>query len=62
MSRWGMLLLLLVITQAGFGQSRKRVSELGIRIGVIPAGKLNAITDVPGLKVGQVTLIRGDSV
>ena len=62
MSRWGMLLLLLVITQAGYGQSRKRVSELGIRIGVIPAGKLNAITDVPGLKVGQVTLIRGDSV
>jgi D-aminopeptidase len=40
----------------------KRTRDLGIRIGVMSTGKLNAITDVPGVKVGQTTLIKGDSV
>src|SRR5687767_11501896 len=40
----------------------KRPRELGIRIGVLPAGKFNAITDVPGVKIGHTTIIRGDSV
>ena len=35
---------------------------LGLEIGVIPPGKWNAITDLPGVKVGQVTLVEGDSV
>jgi D-aminopeptidase len=34
--------------------------ELGIRIGVLPAGPLGAITDVPGVRVGHATLISGD--
>ncbi|HEX2141714.1 MAG TPA: P1 family peptidase, partial [Candidatus Limnocylindria bacterium] len=34
--------------------------ELGIRIGLLPAGPLGAITDVPGLRVGHATLISGD--
>jgi len=45
-----------------YSQSRGRVSDYKIKIGVLPKGKLNAITDIPGLKVGQVTLIKGDSV
>lgn len=34
----------------------KRARDFGIRIGVLPCGPLNAITDVPGILVGQVTL------
>ena len=34
----------------------------GIDIGVLQPGDLNAITDVPGVQVGQKTLIRGDDV
>ncbi|MGZ9226442.1 MAG: DmpA family aminopeptidase [Anaerolineales bacterium] len=41
---------------------RKRVRELGISPGILPVGKLNAITDVSGVKVGHVTLLEGDEV
>jgi D-aminopeptidase len=41
---------------------RPRARELGIRPGSFDAGPLNAITDVPDLRVGQVTLIEGDRV
>lgn len=41
---------------------RNRVADYGIRIGVMQPGKLNAITDVPGVKVGQVTISKADSV
>ncbi len=34
-----------------------RLRDLGIRIGTFPTGPLNAITDVPGVLVGQTTLI-----
>ena len=40
----------------------KRLRDIGVHIGVLPTGKLNAITDVPGVKVGHSTLIKGDSV
>jgi D-aminopeptidase len=39
-----------------------RARELGIDIGRLPSGPENAITDVPGVKVGHTTLIEGDSV
>jgi D-aminopeptidase len=39
---------------------RQRARELGIVIGRYQPGPLNAITDVAGVKVGQVTLNRGD--
>lgn len=51
---------ILIFTTA-FSQT-KRVAEYGIKIGVLPSGKLNAITDVAGVKVGQRTLISGDDV
>jgi D-aminopeptidase len=41
---------------------RPRARELGIRIGTLPTGELNAITDVPGVRVGHTTLVEGDSV
>ncbi|MDX1940944.1 MAG: P1 family peptidase [Saprospiraceae bacterium] len=41
---------------------KSRPRALGIKIGVLPTGANNAITDVAGVKVGQVTLVQGDSV
>jgi D-aminopeptidase len=37
-----------------------RTRDLGIRIGQGRAGPLDAITDVPGVRVGHTTLIEGD--
>lgn len=42
------------------GEKRVRARSLGIRIGTLETGPLNAITDVPGVRVGQTTLISGD--
>ncbi len=41
---------------------RPRARDLGIVVGVLPTGPGNAITDVAGVRVGQTTLIRGDSI
>jgi D-aminopeptidase len=43
-------------------QSRPRARELGVAPGVFPPGPLNAITDVTGVLVGQVTVMDGDSL
>ncbi len=58
------VLLLLTALTATFAhaQDRPRIRALGVRIGVLPTGPLNAITDVPGVRVGQVTIIRGENV
>ena len=40
----------------------QRLRDHGIEIGVIPTGSWNAITDVPGVRVGQVTLEAADSI
>ncbi len=43
-------------------QKKKRARDYGVKIGVMTTGKLNSITDVAGVKVGQTTLIKGDSI
>ena len=43
-------------------EQRPRMREFGIKTGILSPGPLNAITDVSGVKVGQVTLIEGDSI
>jgi D-aminopeptidase len=40
----------------------KDLRAYGIAIGVLHPGALNAITDVPGVKVGQTTLIEGNDI
>ena len=55
-----LLVILLLISTQLFAQKRPR--ELGIKIGVLPTGNLNAITDVAGVKVGQVTLVEGKDI
>jgi D-aminopeptidase len=37
-----------------------RLRELGLSIGTLPTGPLNAITDVPGVRVGHVTVRRDE--
>jgi D-aminopeptidase len=59
------LILLIMISLSGSlanMQNRPRARELGVSVGVIPTGTLNAITDVDGVLVGHTTIIRGDNV
>ena len=42
--------------------ARPRASEIGLKVGILPTGPLNAITDVAGVEVGQTTIIRGDNI
>ncbi|HEU4400708.1 MAG TPA: P1 family peptidase [Candidatus Polarisedimenticolia bacterium] len=42
------------------GGARRRLRDLGIVVGRMAPGPLDAITDVRGVRVGQVTLNRGD--
>src|SRR5262245_54209910 len=48
------------MTMQGAQQPRRRARSLGIRIGNYPTGRFNAITDVPGVRVGHATIVRGD--
>jgi D-aminopeptidase len=41
---------------------RPRARDLGIAPGTFTPGPLNAITDVAGVRVGQVTIVEGDTV
>lgn len=43
-------------------EQRPRARELGVIVGVLAPGPLNAITDVTGVAVGHATLIRGEEV
>ena len=40
--------------------NRPRIRDYGIIVGTLPPGEYNAITDVPGVQVGHLTLIKGD--
>jgi len=60
------LIVLFAISAFGLAwassEQRPRLREFGIKTGILSPGPLNAITDVPGVKVGQVTLIKGDNI
>lgn len=43
-------------------EARKSARELGLAVGVFSPGPGNAITDVDGVRVGHVTIVRGDTV
>src|SRR5688500_10476077 len=42
--------------------TRPRARETGLKIGILPTGALNSITDVAGVRVGHATVIRGENV
>ena len=48
--------------QSTLDASRARARDLGVAPGVFAPGTRNAITDVPGVRVGQSSLHEGDSV
>jgi D-aminopeptidase len=60
-----MLLILFVcgLSVPGIAQvKRPRAREVGLQTGILPTGALNAITDVPGVRVGHTAIIRGDNI
>ncbi len=42
--------------------ARPRATDLGLKVGILLTGPLDAITDVAGVKVGHTTIIRGDNI
>ena len=51
-----------LIAMAMVAQQHKTLREWGFPTGIFETGQYNAITDVPGVTVGHVTLIEGDSI
>src|SRR5205809_2377198 len=51
-----------IVAQNTTSNGRPRASDLGLKLGILPTGPLNAITDVAGVEVGHTTIIRGDDV
>ncbi len=60
MKHIALFLVCLIFSRALMSQNRAR--DLGIKMGVLNPGKLNAITDVSGVKVGHNTIISGSDV
>lgn len=62
------LILMAVLFTAAHAQPtmskeiRPRARETGLKIGILPTGTLNAITDVTGVGVGHSTIIRGENI
>jgi D-aminopeptidase len=55
-----LILLTALLLSAPAAATRAR--DIGIAPGPLPTGALNAITDVPGVAVGQVTIDRGETI
>lgn len=61
MKKISVFILILFLSVILFAKN-ERARDHGIEIGVFKTGKYNAITDVPGVKVGHTTLIEGDNI
>jgi D-aminopeptidase len=58
-----MVLCLACMSLPAFSEeTRPRAREIGLQVGVLPTGPLNAITDVAGVKVGHTTIVRGENI
>lgn len=55
-------LIVLFTASISFAQTRPRVREAGLKIGILPTGKQNSITDVEGVLVGHSTIIQGENI
>ena len=56
------VILLIGLSPARADPPRPRLRDWGVTVGTLPPGPLNAITDVPGVRVGHVTVTRGTAV
>src|ERR1043166_2933662 len=54
--------VLFAVATVAVAAERPRARAAGVIVGILPAGPLNAITDVAGVRVGQTTLIRGENI
>ena len=52
----------LLLPPVAHTQERARARDLGVAPGIFAPGKLNAITAVAGVRVGQVTVVEGERV
>ncbi|HEY3938186.1 MAG TPA: P1 family peptidase [Bryobacteraceae bacterium] len=59
---WMTLAWALGFAQQNSSGTRPRASDLGLKVGILPIGPLNAITDVAGVAVGQTTIVRGANI
>lgn len=50
------------LAQEKMSNTRPRASDIGLKVGILPVGSFDAITDVAGVVVGQTTIVRGDSI
>jgi D-aminopeptidase len=57
-----LLVTVATIAQNTTSNARPRTSGLGLKVGILPTGPLDAITDVAGVEVGQTTIVRGDDL
>ena len=57
-----MLIAVLPVSSLGQDSTRPRARDLGLTIGIFNTGEHNAITDVPGVHVGQTTVLEGSRV
>lgn len=57
-----LFIVALIFTTVSLIAQNKRARDYGIHIGVMATGKQNAITDVAGVKVGQITLNNGNQI
>src|SRR5437588_1020533 len=56
------LVALGALSSVSHSEVRPRAREVGVIVGVLSPGPLDAITDVAGVEVGHTTIIRGDDV
>jgi len=52
----------LTLQSAIYAADRPRARDIGVVVGTLSTGPLNAITDVAGVKVGHTTVIEGDDI
>ena len=57
-----MLIAVVPVSLLGQESARPRARDLGLTIGIFNTGEHNAITDVPGVHVGQTTVLEGSRV
>ena len=64
MKQWLCIVAAAMVLTPGVASSdeRARARDLGVAPGILAPGPLNAITDVEGVLVGHVTLIKGDDI
>ncbi|OQX86980.1 aminopeptidase [candidate division KSB1 bacterium 4484_87] len=56
------LLLIIFLSLISFLFAQTRIQDFKIKIGILPCGKNNAITDVSGVSVGHSTVISGNDI